>query len=377
MAASLLAGIRVLDLSQYIPGPYATLMLSDLGADVVKVEPPVGDPMRAYGAEGGGVSPFYAVMNGGKRVISLNLKTREGKSALLDLLAVADVLVESYRPGVLERLGLGRAVLENANPRLVHCSISSYGKNGPLAEMGAHDLNCMALGGGLSVSGTTARPVMTTPPVADYASALQASLTVAAALLARQRTGKGCYIDLSMTDTVLAWQSWVITDSLRGGSIARRGTGESNGGLASYNLYETSDGRFISIGADEDKFWARFCTAVGRQDWIARKSEPAPQTALIDEVQRLIGTRPLSAWNALLGEVDCCFQPVLNPGELPQHPQVVARKMLAPSGTGGGAIEALYPAWIDGRPPDARPAYRDTDAASIRQSWSGAAAHAG
>jgi crotonobetainyl-CoA:carnitine CoA-transferase CaiB-like acyl-CoA transferase len=372
MAASLLAGVRVLDLSQYIPGPYATLMLSDLGADVVKVEPPVGDPMRAYGAADGGVSPFYAVMNGGKRVIGLNLKAPEGKQAILELLATADILVESYRPGVLDRLRLGRPVLESTNPRLIHCSISIYGQNGPLAEMGAHDLNCMALGGGLGVSGTTARPVMTTPPVADYASALQASLTVVAALFARQRTGKGAFIDLSMTDTVLAWQSWVITDAMRGGVIARRGTGESNGGLASYNIYETADGRFISIGADEDKFWARFCTAVGREDWTSRKSEPAPQTGLIDAVQRLIRAKPLSHWHALLGAVDCCYQPVLDPAEIPQHPQILARKMIAPAGTGNGAIEALYPAWIDGRPPDSRPAYRDTDVASVQRSWAAA-----
>lgn len=369
MAASLLAGIRVLDFSQYIPGPYATLMLSDLGADVVKVEPPAGDPMRYYGAVDGSVSPFYGVMNGGKRVITINLKTLEGKGAILGLLAAADVLIESYRPGVLDRLGLGRTVLESTNPRLVHCSISSFGKNGPLAEMGAHDVNCMALGGGLSVSGTTARPIMTSPPVADYASALQASLTVVAALLARQRSGKGCYIDLSMTDTVLAWQSCIITDAMRDGVIARRGVGESNGGLASYNLYETADGRFISIGADEDKFWARFCTAVGREDWIPRKTESAPQTALVEEVQNLIRTQPLAHWNAFLGEVDCCYQPVLDPAELPRHPQILARKMLAPSGAGNGAIEALYPAWIDDQPPEPRPAYAETDLARVQKSW--------
>jgi crotonobetainyl-CoA:carnitine CoA-transferase CaiB-like acyl-CoA transferase len=317
----------------------------------------------------GSVSPFYGVMNGGKRVITINLKTLEGKGAILGLLAAADVLIESYRPGVLDRLGLGRTVLESTNPRLVHCSISSFGKNGPLAEMGAHDVNCMALGGGLSVSGTTARPIMTSPPVADYASALQASLTVVAALLARQRSGKGCYIDLSMTDTVLAWQSCIITDAMRDGVIARRGVGESNGGLASYNLYETADGRFISIGADEDKFWARFCTAVGREDWIPRKTESAPQTALVEEVQNLIRTQPLAHWNAFLGEVDCCYQPVLDPAELPRHPQILARRMLAPSGAGNGAIEALYPAWIDDQPPEPRPAYAETDLARVQKSW--------
>jgi crotonobetainyl-CoA:carnitine CoA-transferase CaiB-like acyl-CoA transferase len=369
MAASLLSGTRVLDLSQYIPGPYAALMLADLGADVVKVEPPTGDPMRAYGATDGQVSPFYGLMNNGKRVVRLDLKMAEDHAACLRLLAAADVLIESYRPGVLDRLGLGRAVLEHTAPRLVHCSISSYGSNGPWAGRGAHDVNCMAMGGGLDLSGTAERPVITTPPVADYASALQAGLTVLAALIGRQGTGRGAFIDLSMTDTVLAWQSWLFTDFLRGGSIARRGDGESSGGLASYNLYRTADGRFISIGADEDKFWARFCLAVDRPTWIQRKSEPAPQRELIAEVQALIGSQPLAHWTRLLAEVDCCWQPVLDPAETIAHPQIAARRMIAPRSVAADAVECLYPAWIDGRPPEARARYEDVEVGAVFRSW--------
>ncbi len=369
MAASLLNGVRILDFSQYVPGPYATLMLSDLGADVVKIEPPAGDPMRGFGALGGEDSPFYAVMNGGKRLIRLDLKTTEGLQAALTLIAGADVLLESFRPGVLDRLGLGPKVLSDINPRLILCSISSYGQNGPLAGKGAHDLNCMALGGGLAVSGTPASPVITMPPVADYASALQGALTIAAALFAREQTGKGCSIDISMSDTVLAWQSWLITDAIRGGPIARRGEGEGSGGVASYNIYETRDGRFISLAADEDKFWERFCRAVGRDDWVQRKSEPVPQHALVDEVRQTVRAKTLAEWNTVLGDIDCCYQPVVNPVELPHHPQVLARQMIAPANPATGAVEVLYPAWIDGKPPSPRPSCQELEASTVQQSW--------
>ncbi len=198
MPRSLLEGTRVVDFSQYIPGPYASLMLADLGADVIKVEPPGGDPMRLYGPIGSSaVPPFYSLLNGGKRIIRLDLKTEEARRIVLDLIGRADVLIESYRPGVMDRLALGRDVLAAANPSLVHCAISNFGQTGPRARKPGHDLNCMAVGGGLIASGLAARPVMTSPPVADFASALQATTTVLAALLARKETGEGAFIDLA------------------------------------------------------------------------------------------------------------------------------------------------------------------------------------
>src|SRR5262245_61786591 len=321
MSLAFLRGVRVVDLSQYIPGPYASLMLADLGADVLKVEPPAGDPMRRYGPIGpSGISAFYTVLNGGKSILCLDLKSDTGRQAALSLLRAADILIESYRPGVMDRLGLGYKTLRHENPALVHCAISNFGQEGPYATKGGHDLNCMALGGGLIASGTLEHPVMSTPPVADFASALQAVASVTAALLESRATGVGAFIDLSMTDTVLAWQSCFLTDSLWRGGLPMRASREDSGGAASYNIYRTSDGRFITIAADEEKFWAKFCRAVGRDEWIARKVEPLPQNALIAEVSSLVATKSYAEWCALLDNVDCCFQSVLDPSEVMAHP---------------------------------------------------------
>src|SRR5271154_1260330 len=187
-----LAGIRVLDVSQFIPGPQAALHLADLGAEVVKVEPPGGEPMRVLGPmDPDGVSAFYKLMNRGKTVIELDLKSRDGKAAFADLVAAADVLVESYRPGVLDRLGFDRAALERLNPRLVHVALTGFGQTGPYRLRAGHDINYMALAGGLAASGPAERPAFAYPPTADHASALQAALTAVAALLGRARTGRG------------------------------------------------------------------------------------------------------------------------------------------------------------------------------------------
>jgi len=369
-ATDFLRGIRVLDLSQYIPGPYAALMLADLGADVLKVEPPGGDPMRYLGPGADiGASAYYAVMNGGKRVLRIDLKTPAGRENLLNLIGNSDVLVESYRPGVLARLGLSREVLMAANPRLIHCAISCYGQTGPLAGRAGHDLNCMAFGGGLIASGIAERPVMTAPPISDFAAALQATATISAALLARDRSGKGAYIDLGMADTVLAWQSCMLTEAVRRGPQPLRATIPDNGGAAYYNIYETADRRFVVIAADEDKFWANFCRAVGRGDWVARKSEPLPQSDLIAEVRTLIATRSRQEWDGLLEAVDCCYQPVLEPEEVLSHPQTAARALIQRSDRGGPIAETLYPAWIDGNPPASRSPYREVEISEAIAAW--------
>jgi alpha-methylacyl-CoA racemase len=370
MSLPFLRGVRVIDLSQYIPGPYASLMLADLGADVLKVEPPAGDPMRRYGPIGpSGVSPFYTVLNAGKRILRLDLKSQTGRDTALSLIRAADILIESYRPGVMDRLGLGRNILRMENPVLIQCAISNFGQEGPYASKSGHDLNCMALGGGLIASGTSDRPVISTPPVADFASALQAVASVTAALHASRQTLQGAFIDLSMTDTVLAWQSCFLTDSLRRSDLPLRASREDTGGAASYNVYRTSDGRFITIAADEEKFWANFCRAVGRNEWIARKTEPMPQNALIAEVASFVATKSYAEWCALLKNVDCCFQPILEPSEVIADPQLEARAVLAKSERDGPIVEALYPAWVDGQPPSHRSPYRDVEASEALAAW--------
>jgi crotonobetainyl-CoA:carnitine CoA-transferase CaiB-like acyl-CoA transferase len=371
MGHALLAGIRVLDLSQYVPGPYAALLLGDLGAEVVKVEPPGGDPMRRRFVlqDADGVSPLYKVVNGGKAVVELDLKSAGGKASFEALIARADVLVESYRPGVLERLGLDRARLAALNPRLVHCALSGWGQSGPYRLKAGHDINYMALGGGMIASGPGGRPTISWPPVADYASGVQAAATVLASLVARFRTGKGAYLDLSLAETVLAWQSGGLTASLRRVHAPERAANLLNGGAACYNLYRTADGRFVSLGNIEEKFWANFCTAVGRVQWIARQWEPFPQTALIAEVASLFASEPLGHWERALGAIDHCFEPVRDFAEIAEHPQVRARGLLQATDGAEPRLEILYPAWVDGAPPAPRPPVRFAKPAEIMAAW--------
>jgi crotonobetainyl-CoA:carnitine CoA-transferase CaiB-like acyl-CoA transferase len=370
MPLPFLAGIRVLDLSQYIPGPYAALMLADLGAEVVKVEPPGGDPMRGLGPrDADGVSPFWKLMNGGKTVIEIDLKSAEGRAALEALLARADVLVESYRPGVMDRLGFTRARLDALNPRLVHAALSGYGQTGPWRLRTGHDLNYMALAGGLAQSGPAERPMMAAPPTADFASGLQTALTVCGALLGRAGSGKGAYLDLSLAETVLAWQSPTLTSALRPGFEPERAANLLNGGAACYHVYRAADGRFVTLGAIEDKFWRNFCEAVGRPDLIARQWEAMPQAGLIADLAAIFATKDAAAWEATLGPVDCCFGAVVEPREVPSHPQVAARRMID---VRQGTIEALFPVHVDGQPPASRAAVSIRPAADIVARWNAA-----
>ena len=367
MSDACLAGYRVIDLSQYLPGPFAGQILADLGAEVVKVEPPGGDPMRGIGpSDPDGVSAYYRLVNAGKRVVRIDLKAEAGRDAFCALIARADVLLESYRPGMLARLGFDRLVLTGLNPRLVHCALSGYGQTGPYADKGGHDINYMAWGGGLAASGTTERPVMAHPPVADHAGAQQAVIAILAALLRRERSGGGAFLDVSLAETLLAWQGGVLT-AARHGRPMTRGRDLLNGGAACYQIYETADARFVTLGALEPKFWAAFCAAVGQPDWTGRQAEALPQTALIAEVSALFRSKPLADWQALLGRVDCCWQPVLEPEELLADPQAGARGLIRPSGE---TVEVLFAGLMDGRKPAPRPALQETTAEAVLSDWS-------
>lgn len=296
MAFGFLAGTRVVDLSQYLPGPYAALMLADLGADVAKVEPPGGDPGRALAPlDADGVSPLWKLVNAGKTIVTLDLKRPDDAERLALLLAAADVLIESYRPGVLDRLGFGRERLMSLNPRLVHAALSGYGQTGPWRQRTGHDLNYMAVGGGLAASGPAAAPSFAFPPTADYASGVQTALAVAAALAGRASTGRGAHLDLSLMETPLAWQGPLLSWARRGAPSGRAAL-MLNGGAAYYQTYRAGDGRFVTLGAIEPKFWRNFCEAVGRPGWAARQDEDMPQAALIADVAALFANLSAVSW---------------------------------------------------------------------------------
>lgn len=367
MLADCLAGLKVLDLSQYIPGPYATQWLSDLGAEVVKVEPPAGDPMRTMGpVEADGTTVFYKLANRNKRIVKLDLKTEDGQRLFAKMVAAADVLVEAYRPGVMARLGFGPERLAGLNPRLIHCALSGFGQTGPHALRAGHDLTYMALTGGLFANGPGERPVMTFPPLADHAGAQLAVTSILAALLRRERTGKGARLDVSLYEAALGWMGGVLTMARQFGPVARE-DGLINGGAACYRCYATRDGRFVALAALEEKFWQAFCRTVGREDLIPRQNEPMPQAALIAELDALFLTRDRDDWVALLAPADCCFEPVLEPGEAAAHPQAKARDLV--HGDENGLVEVLLPVLMEGARAHTRRPFVETDAEKVIAGW--------
>lgn len=365
-----LRGCRVLDLSQYLPGPYATRLLADLGADVIKIEPPGGDPMRTFiFLDDDGLSPLYKQVNAGKTVVRLDLKSERGRSRFTELLKVADVLLESYRPGVMERLGFSPAHLQALNPRLVHCALSGFGQDGPAGQRGGHDLTYMALSGMLHHTGTLETPVIPFPPVSDYASGQQAANLILAALLRRERQGDGCTIDTSIFETVLSWQSFGQAGVGRAGCSLEPGRGLITGGVACYQIYRTADEKFVVLGALEDKFWQAFCTAVARPQWLARQHEPMPQTALIRELRALFATAPRDAWVQRLAGTDCCFEPLLDPEEVAGHAQVMSRQLLEPAQGEALPAEIRFPAKINGRTSRPRKPLREVSVETVAADW--------
>ncbi|MBE0500220.1 MAG: CoA transferase [Desulfuromonadales bacterium] len=332
MLDNTLHGFRVLDLSQYLPGPYATRLLADLGADVVKVEPPGGDPMRSFiFLDDDGLSPLYKQVNAGKTVLRLDLKSEADCSRFAALVTAADVLLESYRPGVMERLGFGPDQLRALNPALVHCAISGFGQSGPASQRAGHDLTYMALSGMLHHTQTTKTPVIPFPPVSDYASGQHAASMILAALLRREKRGGGCFIDTSLFETILSWQSFGQAGIGRSGRALDPNLGLITGGMACYQIYKTQDHKFVVLGALEDKFWSSFCLAVGHPEWSGRQQEPMPQTALIHELRALFATAPRDSWVTLLAATDCCFEPLLEPDEVAAQPQVIYRQLIQPA----------------------------------------------
>jgi alpha-methylacyl-CoA racemase len=366
MILRFLDGLRVLDLSQFLPGPYAAQILADLGAEVVKIEPPGGDPMRALGeVDADGLPPAYKLVNAGKTVVRLDLKNEAGRTAFTRLVGCADALVESFRPGALERLGFGPARLQAINPRLVHVALSGWGQSGPYRLRAGHDINYMALGGGLTASGTAERPVPAYPPAADYASGMMAALAAVSGLFRRKATGEGCFLDVSLMETVLGWQAPALTAASRGHSLAR-GAEMLNGGTAYYQIYRTGDGRFVAMGAVEHKFWTNFCNAVDRSDWIPRQYEPLPQHALIAEVASLFASRPLADWRARLDPVDCCFEAVYELNEVSAHPHVAERGQVVQQ---DGMAEVLLGLWLNGDLQRPRQPVQEAGIETVLKGW--------
>ena len=300
-----LGGLRVLDFTTLLPGPLATLLLAEAGATVVKVEPPGGDPVRRQGPhDAHGDSVPFQLLNRGKHLRTLDLKLSDGRDEALRLARSADVLVEQFRPGIMDRLGLGPATLAALNPRLIYCSITGYGQSGPNAGRAGHDLNYVADAGLLAnTAGRDGTPVMPSSLVADIGGgSWPAVINVLLALLARERDGRGRRLDISMADNVWPFQLVPLAQLWAGGAPPAPGLEPLTGGLARYQLYETRDGRWLALGALEDKFFARFAEIAGLDD------APASVGTLTRErVARRIRERSAAEWLTLCAGEDVCL----------------------------------------------------------------------
>jgi crotonobetainyl-CoA:carnitine CoA-transferase CaiB-like acyl-CoA transferase len=312
-----LDGIRVLDLSQYLPGPHLTMTMADHGADVILVEPKngVGEPVRAMGTRAAdGMAVWFRNIARGKRAIALDLKDKGDLEVFLELADAADVIVEAFRPGVVKRLGIDYATIAARNPRIVYCSISAFGQTGPWVQKPSHDLGVQALAGTLELSRGFAdgKPNMPNLVAADMASSLTALSAILMALIARARTGRGDYIDIAMYDSLLAWTPNIAGTVLGEGKAPDPPNMRNYGGQAMNRIYETKDGQFIVLAGNEPKFCENLLSALGRLDFLAvAKGEPGPaQAPLIAFFTELFATRTRAGWEAFLAPLDLCWAPV-------------------------------------------------------------------
>ncbi len=332
-----LSDVRVLDLTRLLPGGFCSLLLADFGADVVKVEDTgMGDYVRwappYYGTEDqqalGTRSALYLALNRGKRSIRLDLKSEAGRDAFLRLARDHDVVLESFRPGVLDRLGCGYEALRDVNPRIVYCAITGYGQTGPNTDRAGHDMNYLGLNGLLGLTGEPGgRPIQSAGQIADLGGgALMAAFGVLAALRERERSGEGQLVDVSMADGSLAWLAMVAAQYLCDGEVPERGRGSLNGGLACYLPYEASDG-WVTCGALESKFWRNFCEGVGRPDLID-KQFVAPGSEDWREIAAIFKSRSREEWRAFNDEHDAMIEPVLDLDEALDSELVREREMV-------------------------------------------------
>ncbi len=329
-----LDGIRVLDLSRLLPGGFCSLLLADFGADVVKVEDTgMGDYVRwaapyYEGAEDSAKSALFLALNRGKRSIRLNLKTDGGRAALLRAVREADVVLESFRPGVLDRLGVGYEAMRAVNPAIVYCAITGYGQDGPNRDRSGHDMNYLGLVGLLGLTGDAGGPpVQAAGQIADLGGgALMAAFGILAALRERDRSGEGQLVDVSMADGALSWLAMVAARHLAEGVVPQRGDLELAGSLICYRPYACADG-WVTLGALEPKFWQAWCRGVGREDLIERQFE-RPGSDAHREVEAVFASRTREQWRAFASEHDCCLEPVLDLDEALESSLTRAREMV-------------------------------------------------
>jgi len=321
----------VLDLTRLLPGAMATLHLADMGADVIKIEDTdAGDYARKMGRVRDGMSDFFRLLNRNKRAVRLDLKQARGREAFLRLAQRADAVVEGFRPGVMAKLGVGYEAVAAVNARIVYCSISGYGQDGPYAQRAGHDINYIGYAGVGDQIGTAEGPVVPNFQIADLlGGALVPVMGILAALIDARSSGRGRYVDVAMTDAVLAHAIFPLLGFLEDGKAPRRGTGMLDGGLPCYNIYRTKDDHFMAVGALERKFWSTLCDVLGCPELKAKHivygGEAEPVKRRLAEIFAL---RTRREWSDVFARADCCVSPILDIEEALSNEQLRARKMV-------------------------------------------------
>lgn len=324
-----LEGIRVVDLSMYLPGPLCTQMLADFGAEVIKVEPVSGEWGRWVYPLLGNQSALYYVVNRNKKSLAVNLKTEEGREIFKHLIHESDILLEQFRPGVMEKMGLGYEDLKHLNPGLIYCSISGYGHTGPYKYVAGHDLNYQSIAGITGLNGTAQQPSLSGVQIADIGGgSLHAVIAILMALIARSHSGQGQFCDVSMLDGAVGFLAYSLAEWSSRGEPPQRGREILTGGYACYQIYRTADGGYVSLGAIEHKFWQGFCARLGKPEYAAWQWIPDKQEEMIQSIQALLESKSRDDWVEYFAEDDICFTPVLNLQEMSEHPQIKDRNMV-------------------------------------------------
>lgn len=325
-----LENIRVLDLTRLLPGPYCSQFLADFGAEVIKIEEPhVGDYARWTTPQVNGYSALFASLNRNKKSITLDLKSKTDREKFLTLVESSDVLIESFRPGVMERLGIGYDTLKKINPKLIYCAITGYGQTGPYKDKPGHDINYLSYAGLLHYNTNDCeKPVVPAVQIADIGGgALMGVAGILLALIARQKNGKGQFVDISMLDGTVSWMQTILPDYFAGKKYEKNELLLA-GGRACYGVYETSDGRYLAVGALEPKFWKAFCEGIKRPDLIPLlNAPPEKQKEIRNIIQTEIRKKSLAEWNEIFEKTEACVSPVLTVEEMLNHEQMKARDM--------------------------------------------------
>jgi len=327
-----LHGIRILDLTRLLPGPFCSLMLADMGAEVIKVEDTaIGDYLR-WGPVmvSDTQSIFFMALNRNKQSMKLNLKPKEGKEIFARLVQSADVVLDGFRPGRLDKLGVGYEAMRKINPRIIYCAISGYGQDGPYKDRAGHDLNYIARAGLLDLFGKKdGEPIMPAAQIADLTGAYLAAIGVLSAIVARATTARGQFVDISMMDGVWPWMISLLPRYWHDGTETQRGELPLGGAMPCYNLYECKDGQWLTLGALEPQFWATFCKRVGHEEWMEHQRDSGAEAEpTFAALRALFKSKARDEWLAFFADADVCIEPMLTIAEATNDPHMQHRRMI-------------------------------------------------